>query len=49
MALGVTTSNEAAVNFYKSFGFVAAGQLEELRANSPLLVQPMTIELNSAV
>ncbi|MGE6995244.1 GNAT family N-acetyltransferase [Pseudomonas sp. NPDC047961] len=49
MALGVTTSNEAAVNFYKSFGFVAAGQLEELRADSPLLVQPMTIELNSAV
>lgn len=49
MALGVTTSNEAAVNLYKSFGFVAAGQLEELRADSQLLVQPMTIELNSAV
>lgn len=49
MALGVTTSNEAAVNLYMTFGFVAAGQLEELRANSPLLVQPMTIELSSAV
>lgn len=49
MALGVTTSNEAAVNLYKSFGFVAAGQFEELRADSPLFVQPMTIELNSAV
>lgn len=49
MALGVTTSNEAAVNLYKLFGFVAAGPLEELRADSPLSVQPMTIELNSAV
>ncbi|MCG6542768.1 GNAT family N-acetyltransferase [Pseudomonas sp. KSR10] len=49
MALGVTTSNEAAVNLYKKFGFIAAGQLEELRAGSPLLVQPMTIELNSVV
>lgn len=49
MALGVTTSNEAAVNLYRTFGFVAAGQLEKLRADSPLLVQPMTIELNSVV
>ena len=48
MALAVTTSNEAAVNLYKSFGFVAEGQLEELRVDSPLLVQPMVIELNSA-
>lgn len=49
MTLGVTTSNEAAVNLYRTFGFVAAGQLEELRADSALLVQPMTIELNSVV
>ncbi|MFM2484986.1 GNAT family N-acetyltransferase [Celerinatantimonas yamalensis] len=49
MVLGVTTSNEVAVNLYRSFGFVAAGQLEELRADSPLLVQPMTKELNHAV
>jgi len=49
MALGVTTSNEAAVNLYRTFGFVAAGQLEQLRADSPLLVQPMTMELNSTV
>lgn len=49
MALGVTTSNEAAVNLYKSFGFVAAGPLEQLRTGSPLLVQPMSIELNNTV
>ncbi|WP_417788021.1 GNAT family N-acetyltransferase [Stutzerimonas xanthomarina] len=48
MALAVTTSNEAAVNLYRTFGFVAAGPLEELRVDSPLLVQPMVIELNSA-
>jgi len=48
MALAVATSNEAAVNLYRSFGFVAAGPLEELRVDSSLLVQPMVIELNSA-
>ncbi|WP_324731393.1 GNAT family N-acetyltransferase [Pseudomonas paeninsulae] len=48
MALAVTTSNEAAVNLYRSFGFIAAGQLEELRIGSERMVQPMVMKLNSA-
>jgi ribosomal protein S18 acetylase RimI-like enzyme len=48
MALAVTTSNEAAVSLYRSSGFVATGQLEELRIGSALLVQSMVMELNSA-
>lgn len=46
LALAVTTSNEAAVNLYKSLGFVATGKLEELRMGSALRVQPMIMELN---
>lgn len=48
MALAVTTSNEAAVNLYKTFGFINAGQLEELIIGSELMVQPMIFKLNSA-
>lgn len=48
MALAVTANNEAAVNLYKSSGFVATGQLEKLRVGSALMVQPMVMELNSA-
>ena len=48
IALAVTTSNEAAVSLYSSSGFVATGQLEELRAGSALMVQPMVMELHSA-
>ena len=48
MALAVTTSNEAAVSFYRSFGFVAAGQPEELRVGSALMAQPMICRLKNS-
>lgn len=48
MALAVTTSNEAAVSFYRSFGFVAAGQPEDLRVGSALMAQPMICRLKNS-
>lgn len=48
MALSVTTTNDAAIGLYRSYGFTAAGDLEELRAGSGLFAQPMTIGLRHA-
>lgn len=49
MKLVVTTTNEAAVNLYRSFGFYPSGNLEPLRESSALETQPMAKELGNAV
>ena len=43
--LAVTTVNVAAFNLYKSMGFEAFGEKEELREGSPFDVQPMKLDL----
>lgn len=48
MALSVTTVNNAAVGLYQSYGFSPAGDTEELRVGSELLVQPMAMGLRGA-
>lgn len=48
MALSVTTINDAAIGLYRSYGFTASGDLEELRAGSGLFVQPMIMGLRYA-
>jgi ribosomal protein S18 acetylase RimI-like enzyme len=48
VTLGVTTNNHAAVSLYKSFGFVATGDVEELRAGSALRSQTMVFELTDS-
>tara|TARA_R110001592_G_scaffold90669_5_gene266270 strand:+ start:861 stop:1391 length:531 start_codon:yes stop_codon:yes gene_type:complete len=45
VCLEVTIVNEAAVNLYKSIGFVAAGETQTLREGSALLTQTMILEL----
>ncbi|MBT2786884.1 MULTISPECIES: GNAT family N-acetyltransferase [unclassified Halomonas] len=45
--LTVTTSNAAAVGLYASSGYLPTGPLEELRAGSSLMVQPMVKRLVS--
>ena len=45
LVLAVTTNNTAAISLYRSFGFVPVGNTEELRSGSPLLAQPMALEL----
>ncbi|WP_417579293.1 GNAT family N-acetyltransferase [Nitrincola sp.] len=47
VALAVTNSNQAAVSLYMSSGFIATGQLEELRSGSAIMVQPMVMKLSS--
>lgn len=49
MKLVVTTTNEAAVNLYRSFGFYPSAKLEPLRESSALEIQPMAKELGNAV
>lgn len=46
LLLSVTTTNLAAVNLYKSFGFVAVGETEPLREGSHLVIQPMELKLD---
>jgi ribosomal protein S18 acetylase RimI-like enzyme len=46
--LAVTTSNEAAVGLYASYGYAPTGSLEELRVASKLMVQPMVKRLGKA-
>lgn len=48
IVLAVTTTNDAAVGLYLSFGFKPVGGVEELRVGSELLVQPMVMELRYA-
>ncbi|QGQ69321.1 GNAT family N-acetyltransferase [Halomonas sp. PA16-9] len=45
--LAVTTSNEAAVGFYTSSGYLPTGPLEELGVGSALMVQPMVKRLGN--
>ena len=45
VCLEVTIVNEAAVNLYKSIGFVAVGETQTLREGSALLTQTMILEL----
>jgi ribosomal protein S18 acetylase RimI-like enzyme len=45
--LAVTTSNEAAVGFYTSSGYLPTGPLEALRVGSALMVQPMVKRLGN--
>jgi len=46
--LAVTITNAAAGGLYVSSKFVATGQLGKLRVGSPLMVQPMGMELHNA-
>lgn len=46
--LGVTTTNKAAVELYRSMGFVELGNTEPLRENSSLEVQNMLLSLPSS-
>ncbi|EPJ47428.1 MAG: hypothetical protein OFPII_13150 [Osedax symbiont Rs1] len=46
LSLEVTTSNTAAIKLYSSLGFLADGELKELRADSLVKVQPMSIVLS---
>ncbi|WP_404813837.1 GNAT family N-acetyltransferase [Halomonas qinghailakensis] len=46
LALDVTTSNEAAVCFYRSSGFMATGQPGPLQRDSFLMMQPMVMTLH---
>jgi ribosomal protein S18 acetylase RimI-like enzyme len=41
LALSVTTTSDAAVGLYLSSGFVASGQVEELREGAALVIQSM--------
>jgi ribosomal protein S18 acetylase RimI-like enzyme len=43
--LDVTTTNQAAINLYKSAGFKTVGNLEALRESSSLSTQQMRLEL----
>lgn len=49
LKLSVTTTNDAAVNLYRSAGFSPSGALEPLREGSALKTQPMARKLDNAV
>ncbi|MGP5307476.1 GNAT family N-acetyltransferase [Vreelandella alkaliphila] len=48
LALGVTTSNEAAASLYRSSGFMVMGQPVPLRKDSSLMMQAMLMALHGA-